>query len=130
VSLLVKKGRRAALVAGATVLYLSAGLAMGPADDRPAPGVREFTMTAERYAFSPDRIDATEGDTVRIVLTSVDVPHGLAIKRLQIERVLPRGEPVTVELVAGAPGVYEFVCAEYCGSGHRHMKGVLVVAPR
>jgi cytochrome c oxidase subunit II len=122
--------RRTTVVAAAAMLCLGAGLTVGRAGDRVEPGVAELTMTAERYAFTPDRIEVTEGDTVRIVLTSVDVPHGLAIKRLRIEEVAPKGESVTIEFVADTPGVYEFICAEYCGSGHRRMTGVLVVTPR
>jgi heme/copper-type cytochrome/quinol oxidase subunit 2 len=40
------------------------------------------------------------------------------------------GDPVSVDFVASTPGSYRFKCSEYCGSGHRGMKGRLVVQPK
>jgi len=35
-----------------------------------------------------------------------------------------------MEFVAAKAGTFPFECSEYCGSGHRQMKGRLVVAAR
>ena len=41
--------------------------------------VREFQITAERFQFSPSTIEVNQGDTVRLVVRSVDVAHGFRI---------------------------------------------------
>jgi heme/copper-type cytochrome/quinol oxidase subunit 2 len=92
---------------------------------------KEFEITARRFAFEPQMIEVAEGDTVRLTVRSADGTHGLEIKKLKIQKEVPKGgAPVTVEFIAGKPGTYEINCSEYCGKGHKTMKGVLVVTPR
>jgi cytochrome c oxidase subunit II len=113
----------AALLAGAAG---SAGRATAGAAPRPA--VKEFTVVAERYKFTPDRIEVNQGDTVRITLKSADGTHGFAVKKLKVEQTVPKGgQPVTVEFVAGTAGSFSIACSEYCGKGHSQMKGILEV---
>lgn len=90
--------------------------------------VREFTITAERFQFTPDRLEVNQGDTVRITARSADGTHGFEIKKLKVEKLIPRGgELVVIEFVADKEGTFEFKCSEYCGRGHSRMTGVLVV---
>jgi len=104
------------------------GVAGRAAGGAPPPDVKEFTVVAERYKFTPARIEVTQGDTVRITVKSADGTHGFAIKKLKIDATVPKGgEPVTVEFVAGTPGSFPITCSEYCGRGHSQMKGVLEV---
>ncbi|MFH1726631.1 MAG: DUF5777 family beta-barrel protein, partial [Elusimicrobiota bacterium] len=92
---------------------------------------KTFEVTAERFRFTPERIEVHEGDRVVITVRSADRTHGFAIKKLGIKHVVPRGgEPVTVSFVADRPGEFSVTCSEYCGSGHRKMKATLVVVPR
>jgi|WetSurMetagenome_2_1015567.scaffolds.fasta_scaffold356181_2 cytochrome c oxidase subunit II len=116
--------------AAATTL-LVAGLAGGvrlPAAGA-ASAVKEVTVIAERFKFTPDRIEVNRGDTVRITIRSADGSHGFAIKRLKVDTFVPKGgQPVTVEFVAGQEGSFPITCSEYCGRGHSQMKGVLDVA--
>ncbi len=114
-------------------LASNAGLASGP---RPAPGgsaakgPREFTVIAERFKFTPERIQVTQGETVRLTVRSADGTHGFEIKKLKVDELVPKGgEPVTVEFVADRPGSFEISCSEYCGRGHSRMKAILEVAP-
>jgi len=84
-------------------------------------------ITASRYRFEPARVEAREGERVRLVLRSADTTHGLKIKGLDLEVLIPKGgEVVTVEFVARR-GRYRMECSEYCGSGHKRMRGELVV---
>jgi cytochrome c oxidase subunit 2 len=104
-----------------------AGRAAGGAP--PGPDVKEFTVVAERYKFTPDRLEVSQGDTVRVTVRSADGTHGFAIKKLKVNTTVPKGgEPVTVEFVADTPGSFPITCSEYCGRGHSKMKGVLEVA--
>jgi cytochrome c oxidase subunit 2 len=99
------------------------------AADTPAP--RRFEVTASRYKFEPSRIEVARGDVVDLVLRSADTDHGLAIKAFKVKVPIPKGgEPVAVSFVASRAGIFPMECSEYCGSGHKRMRGELVVAER
>lgn len=92
---------------------------------------RTIEVVAKRFAFEPARIEVSEGERVRLVVTSGDGVHGLQIKKFKVNTRVPRGgEPVTIEFVAGAAGEFPILCSEYCGDGHEDMKGTLVVAAK
>ena len=100
-----------------------------PPDSQDGPRVIE--VVASRFAFEPARIEVTEGEHIRLVVTSADGVHGVAIKKFRIEKTVPRGgTPVTIDFVATAPGEFPILCSEYCGKGHDDMKGLLVVSAR
>jgi len=103
------------------VLTASAGGARPEADEH------TVEITASRYRFEPAQVEAREGERVRFVLRSADTTHGLRIKGLGVEVLIPKGgAAVTVEFVARS-GHYRMECSEYCGSGHKRMRGDLVV---
>lgn len=94
-----------------------------------APETRRLEVTASRYAFAPSRIEVREGDVVELVLRSADTEHGLAIPAYRVKVAIPKGgEAVGVSFVAGRAGTFPIECSEYCGSGHKRMRGELVVA--
>jgi cytochrome c oxidase subunit 2 len=96
-----------------------------------APGTRRFEITASRYQFDPARIEVRQGEVVELVLRSADTDHGLAIKGYAVKVAIPKGgETVGVSFVASRAGVFPIECSEYCGSGHKRMKGELVVAEK
>jgi cytochrome c oxidase subunit 2 len=97
----------------------------------PADSVKEFEITASRFAFEPEAIEVTEGDRVRLTLRSADTTHGIAIGELKVKAKIPKGgAPVTTEFVASKPGTFVIKCSEYCGPGHKKMLGRLVVVPK
>jgi cytochrome c oxidase subunit II len=87
-------------------------------------------VTAKRFAFEPEQIEVTEGDHVRLVVSSADGVHGIGIKKFKVEKKIPRGETVTIDFVASTAGTFPVLCSEYCGKGHEDMKGTLVVKVR
>ena len=90
--------------------------------------VKRFEITAARFRFEPAEIEVQAGDVVELVLRSADTDHGVAIKALGVKAAIPKsGAAVTVSFVAARPGRFKFECSEYCGSGHKRMKGELVV---
>lgn len=92
---------------------------------------RIIEVVAKRFAFEPARIEATEGEHIRLVVTSADGVHGVGIKKFRLEKAVPRGgAPVTIDFVASAAGEFPLLCSEYCGNGHEDMKGLLVVAAK
>ena len=89
--------------------------------------VKEFKMTAKQFAFEPATIEVNKGDRVRLIVTSADVPHGIAIPEYGINERLDPGKPVTIEFTAEKEGTFTAFCSVFCGSGHSGMKGKIVV---
>ena len=89
--------------------------------------VKEFKITAKQFAFEPSTIEVNKGDKVRLIVTSTDVPHGIAIKEYGINERLDVGKPVTIEFTADKQGSFTAFCSVFCGSGHGNMKGKIIV---
>lgn len=100
-----------------------------PSEAQAEPRIIE--VVAKRFTFEPARIEATEGEHIRLVVTSADGVHGVGIKKFRVEKAVPRGgAPITIDFVASAVGEFPLLCSEYCGNGHEDMKGLLVVAAK
>ena len=89
--------------------------------------VKEFKITAKQFQFDSATIEVNKGDKVRLIVTSVDVPHGIAIPEYGINERLDPGKPVTIEFTADKQGTFTSFCSVFCGSGHSNMKGRLIV---
>ena len=89
--------------------------------------VKEFKMTAKQFSFTPGTIEVNKGDKVRLIVTSTDVPHGIAIPEYGINQRLEPGNPVTIEFTADKQGTFTAFCSVICGAGHRDMKGKIIV---
>ena len=93
--------------------------------------VTTFDVIASQFKFEPATITVAEGDTVRLRLRSADRTHGIGIKAFRVKAMIPKvGDTVTVEFVADRAGTFDITCSEYCGTGHRAMKGKLIVLAR
>ena len=46
---------------------------------------RAITITAKRFEFVPSTITLKKGETVKLVVTSQDVTHGLFLRPLKID---------------------------------------------
>lgn len=88
--------------------------------------VKEFTMTAQKFEFSPSTITVKEGDQVKLTINSLDVPHGFSIDELGVKKDLPVGT-TTIDFTATKKGTFRFYCSLFCGSGHKEMEGQLIV---
>ena len=111
----------------AVLLATLPGFAQQPAVSEP----KVFEIVAKRFSFEPATVEVIEGDTVRLLVRSADGPHGVEIKAFKVKKAVPRAKegdsPVTIEFVAAAAGEYPILCSEYCGNGHKDMKGTLIV---
>jgi ubiquinol-cytochrome c reductase cytochrome b subunit len=92
----------------------------------PAP-IQEIRIVAYQFGFSPDTITVTVGLPVRLIVTSRDVDHGLAIPDLDITAQITAGRTTTLEFTPIVAGEYPFQCALYCGTGHDRMRGRIIV---
>jgi cytochrome c oxidase subunit 2 len=85
-------------------------------------------IVAERFTFTPSRIEVPVGTTVEIHVRSEDTDHGFHIVGGR-NVIIPKrrlGEAVVV-FEADEPGTYRFECSKLCGAGHNFMKGEIIV---
>ena len=104
-------------------LGLVAGVGDAVAQER-----RVVEMVAERFTFTPSRIEVPVGTTVEIRIRSDDTDHGFHIVggRNVIVPKRRHGEAVVV-FEATEPGEYRFECSKLCGAGHHFMTGEIIV---
>lgn len=92
-----------------------------------APTVRDVTLTARKFAFSPNRIEVRQGDIVRITLQAEDIAHSFTIDDYRIAKRAAPGQPLTFEFRADKPGTFRFYCNLKQEEGCKDMVGELVV---
>ena len=110
------------------------------------PPPRIIAMTAKDFEFDPAVIQMKVGDKVRLEVISSDRAHGLHISAFpdgaKVNTApglafvfgedcwkLKKGESVRVDIEATEPGTYSFQCCKSCGTGHKRMKGQIIVEP-
>jgi cytochrome c oxidase subunit II len=81
---------------------------------------------AARSAGQVGRLDIPAGRPVELRVSSADVIHSVWVPRLAGKIDAVPGKLNTLRIEAAAPGRYEGVCAEYCGTGHTAMRFVIV----
>jgi cytochrome c oxidase subunit 2 len=108
--------------------------------------VQVIELTAKKYEFPGSPVHVKAGTTVQLKITATDRDHGfklnstpdgvdsngsagLVFSSHQECWQLKKGDTVTIEFLAQAPGTYTFKCCHSCGLGHRGMKGQIVVDP-
>jgi len=92
-----------------------------------APNRPEFTIVAKDFRYSPDRIEVTQDDLVRLTIRSEDIAHSFAIDEYRIVKRVPAGGSTTVEFRADRAGTFRFYCNLTDQPGHAQMRGELVV---
>lgn len=90
-------------------------------------GIRVIEVKASRYKFEPDPIVVNLGEKVRLVVTSTDVAHGIAISEFNVKLSVPAGKTESIEFVADKKGTFHAYCSVYCGPGHGHMHVSFIV---
>jgi len=83
--------------------------------------VKEFSLNAERWNFTPSVITVSKGDIVKITMNNIDTTHGISLPDFGVS-----GNDF-IEFTADKPGEYTFYCNNYCGEGHSGMTGKLIV---
>jgi len=109
------------------VLLALLSLSSAAADSAPASEPRTVAVTARRYEFEPATITLKKGETVKLVVTSEDVTHGLFLRPLHVDMDLPAGEARTVVVTPAESGTYTAICHHFCGAGHGGMKLKVIV---
>jgi len=63
----------------------------------------------------------------RSSLRPADHDHGFKLDAFNIDQKVKKGASSTVEFTADRAGTFPFQCSDFCGLGHRKMKGTLVI---
>jgi cytochrome c oxidase subunit II len=121
--------RRQVLILAASFSFLASLHVFAQENAPAATEENEVQITAKKYEFQPDIINVKQGDHVRLVITAKDHDHGFKLKAYNINQRLKKGVPTTIEFTADQAGTFPFECSVFCGLGHPHMKGKLVVEP-
>jgi heme/copper-type cytochrome/quinol oxidase subunit 2 len=114
---------RAALV----LVAASAVLTTAASGQEQAPNRRDFTIVARDYRFTPDRLEVSQDDLVKITLQSDDRPHSFVIDAYRIVKRAGGGQTISFEFRADRAGTFEYYCNLTSDPGCRDMKGTLVV---
>jgi cytochrome c oxidase subunit II len=113
-------------------------VAAAPTIAAQAPAARVIRVSAERFSFTPSRIQIDAGEDVELHVKSDDTSHGFRIigpgrsDEVVANVAIPKrgkGE-VVVPLRIDEPGRYVFECSRMCGAGHNFMRGELIVRER
>ena len=115
-------GTGACLLAGPAVMRLFA-------QDQ-APNRREFTVVASDYRFSPNRIEVTQNDLVKLTIQSQDVAYSLTIDEYRVSKRVPAGGSMTLEFRADRVGSFAYYSNLTSDSRHAQMRGELIVRGR
>ncbi len=89
-----------------------------------APGRYEAYIVAhgQGWYFNPRH-------EVTFYVTSADVQHGFKLENTNVNMMVIPGQVSTLTRRFAEPGEYNWVCHEYCGTGHAAMYGTLTVTP-
>ena len=91
------------------------------------PQVREFTVTANNYSFTPSRIEVQRDELVKITFTAVDMAHSFTIDEYRIAKRAAAGQTVVFEFRADRPGTFRFYCNITQDEKCRNMHGEIIV---
>jgi cytochrome c oxidase subunit 2 len=67
------------------------------------------------------------GKNIRLVMRSEDVIHSVYIPAFRIKKDVVPGRYTKTWFNAPEPGVFDLVCAEYCGTSHSDMRAKVIV---
>jgi cytochrome c oxidase subunit 2 len=97
---------------------------IGANEASPVPVIK---IEAKRFVYSPNEITLKKGQPVVLEFNSIDFVHGFKIPDLNLRADLPPGRVTRIPLTPDKVGVYDFLCDNFCGSGHEEMSGRIVV---
>ena len=98
--------------------------ASGPAA---ANGERMVKIVARRFVFNPSDIVLKKGQPVVFELTTLDFGHGFSVPDLDFRADFVPEKTIIVRMTPKKAGKFEFLCDNFCGSGHEEMDGHIIV---
>lgn len=107
------------------VAFVFNGAAQEPSQNR-----REFTIVAKDHTFTPNKIDVSQDDIVKLTLRSDGRAASFAIDAYRIVKRVAGGSAITFEFRADQPGTFTYYCNLTTDPGCKDMKGTLTVRAR
>ena len=91
-------------------------------DDAMMEETRVIEVEGGSFYFEPNEITVKKGETVKIVLNSVDMMHDFVIDELDVSTpIIQGGDTGEVEFTATEAGTFEF----YCSVGNHRAQGMV-----
>lgn len=97
-----------------------------------SPGKYEAYILASQlqgWRFIPNEITVPAGSTITFYVTSQDLQHGFKLENTNVNMMVIPGQVSKLTVTLSSSGEYNFICHEYCGSGHAIMYGKVIVTP-
>jgi cytochrome c oxidase subunit II len=109
------------------LLAASAVLTPAASGQEQAPNRRDFMIVARDHRFTPERLEVSQDDLVKITLRSEDRPHSFVIDAYRIVKRVGGGQTISFEFRADQAGTFEYYCSLTSDPDCKDMKGTLVV---
>jgi cytochrome c oxidase subunit II len=116
-----------ATLAVCVLLLVSTAAATGLVEGQEQGQVREFTVSGNRYAFSPSTLTVNRNDLIKITFTAQDIAHSFTVEGYRIMKRAGAGQTVTFEFRADQSGTFPFYCNLSQDEKCKDMKGTLTV---
>ena len=84
-------------------------------------------IQAKKFVYTPNRIMLKKGEAVVLEFTALDFMHGFKIPDWNIRADLIPGQVTRVPVKPDSAGEIDFLCDNFCGSGHEEMSGKFIV---
>ncbi|HPK04064.1 MAG TPA: cytochrome c oxidase subunit II [Candidatus Sumerlaeota bacterium] len=103
---------------------------------RPAAAPLEINVMAKQWMWKfqhpggqreIDELHLPVGRVVRLTMTSQDVIHSFFVPAFRVKQDVLPDRFTTMTFAPTRPGMYYLFCAEYCGTDHSRMRGVVYV---
>ena len=104
-----------------------AGAMMVQAQTTDVDQERVIKVVAQRFVYSPNEIVIKKGEPVVVEFTAIDFRHGFKVPDLDLRADLPPERVTRIRIKPENVGAYDFLCDNFCGSGHEEMSGRIVV---
>lgn len=115
------------MIGGMRTFLLMLCLSAAVAAQEPSQNHRAFTIVAKEHTFTPNKLEVSQDDLVRITLRSEDRPTSFAIDAYRIVKRAAGGTSITFEFRADQPGTFTFYCNLTTDPGCTEMRGTLTV---
>lgn len=87
----------------------------------------DWTFDYGGNKFSKDTLVVPVNKAIRLDLTSVDVNHSFYVPAFRVKEDAVPGITTKMWFIAQRTGIFEILCAEYCGLRHSYMVGYVKV---
>ncbi|MFL6707578.1 MAG: cupredoxin domain-containing protein [Massilia sp.] len=94
---------------------------------QPPGKARIVRIQAKKFEYTPREITLKAGQAVELELTALDFVHGFNVPDLKLRADLSPGQVTRLSFTPAAPGTIDFLCDNFCGTGHEEMNGRFIV---